>query len=220
MHRSQLLWAPALAASTLAAVVALTANDAHAAGIIKNPGDHPSYGVELEPHGLLRWDSHYGDYYGSTGYGLGMHAVIPFLDNGPIDRINNNMGIGFGLDWAHYSQNYCYAGPFFIRGAPANYSCDVYGNGFMFPIFVQWNFFLTDIISVFGEAGFGIADDTVNANYYLGVCPIGANCTYSDSQIDVFPYFEPGARFLFGRAVGLVVRVGYPILTVGVTFLL
>lgn len=217
MHRSQRLLAPTLAASTLAAVVALTANDAHAAGIIKNPGDHPSYGVELEPHGLLRWDSHYGDYYGSTGYGLGMHAVIPFLDNGPIDRINNNMGIGFGFDWAHYSQNYCYNNFFFVRGVPGVYNCNVYGNGFMFPIYVQWNFFLTDIISVFGEAGFGIADDTYTANF-IGGCPLGASC--SDSQIDVFPYFEPGARFLFGRTVGMVVRVGYPLLTIGVTFLL
>jgi hypothetical protein len=81
-----------LAAGSVALLAALTAVDARAAGIIKNPGDHPKYAVELEPHGLLDWDNYW---WGGTGYGLGMHAVIPFLDNGPVSTINNNMGIGF-----------------------------------------------------------------------------------------------------------------------------
>lgn len=202
-----------------AAVVALATTDARAAGIIRNPGDHPKYGVELEPHGLLRWNTYY---YGDTGFGLGFHAVIPLMDNGPIQKINNNMGIGFGFDWAHYSENYCFGyGPFFVRGVPANAGCSAYGNAFMFPVFMQWNFFLTEIVSVYGEAGFGISDETYGFNnYYLGACPVGVDCSTSGSHLEAFPYFEGGGRFLFGDTVGLMVRIGYPLLTVGAVFLL
>jgi len=217
MNRMNRHLSPALAASVLASLVALAAPEAHAAGIIKNPGDHPKYSVELEPHGLLAWDNYY---FGDTGYGLGMHAVIPFLDNGPIDKINNNMGIGFGLDWAHYSTDnwfgYCGGGPLF-------YNCNANANALLFPIYVQWNFFLTDIISVFGEAGLGIEHDWFNIDY-PGGCPfigpryVGYGC--SNSHTGVFPYFEPGARFLFGDTVGLEVRIGWPLLTLGVAILI
>jgi hypothetical protein len=36
----------------------------------------------------------------------------------------------------------------------------------------------------------------------------------------VFPYFEAGGRFLFGDTVGLEVRLGYPMITIGVAILL
>jgi hypothetical protein len=203
----------ALAAGSLAALVTLTTATAQAAGIIKNPGDHPDYAVELEPHGLIAWDNYWG---GGTGFGLGMHAVIPFLDNGPVSTINNNMGIGFGLDWAHFSDNNCgayYGGPGFNRFG----YCNVSANSLLFPVYVQWNFFFTKVVSVFGEAGFGIYHDWASFPPSAG-CPIGFNC--SSSYTGVFPYFEGGGRFLFGDSVGLLVRIGYPFLTVGVSILL
>jgi hypothetical protein len=192
----------------------LTAAPAHAAGIIKNPGDHPAYSVELEPHGLLAWDNYW---WGGTGLGLGMHAVIPFVDNGPVSTINNNMGIGFGLDWAHFSDNGCgWTYGRFQRGFGPGY-CDVSGNTLLFPVYVQWNFFFTKVVSVFGEAGFGIHHDW--ASYAPpGGCPLGYNCT--SSYTGVSPYFEGGGRFLFGDTVGLLVRIGYPFMTVGVSILL
>ncbi len=202
----------ALAAGSLAVLTTLTTVDARAEGIIRNPGDHPKYAVELEPHGLLDWDNYYWD---STGYGLGMHAVIPFLDNGPVSTINNNMGIGFGLDWSHFSDNAC--GFANIRGTVFGPGCDVSGNSIKFPVFVQWNFFFTKIVGVFGEAGFGIYHDWVSWTPANG-CPVGAYC--SNNQTGVFPYFEGGGRFLFGDRVGLLVRIGYPYLTLGASFLL
>src|SRR5512140_1015887 len=147
MRRSQ-RHLTALAAGSLAILATLTTVDARAEGIIKNPGDHPKYSVELEPHGLLDWDNYW---WGSTGYGLGMHAVIPFLDNGPVSTINNNMGIGFGLNWSHFSDNACgwayggFRGTVFGPGA-----CDVSANSVKFPVYVQWNFFFTKIVGVFG----------------------------------------------------------------------
>src|ERR1051326_4278835 len=121
-------FSPPPPASAPPSLVALAAPPGPPAGVLQNPGDHPKYAVELEPHGLLRWDNYY---FGDTGYGLGMHAVIPFLDNGPIDKINNNMGIGFGLDWVHYSTDYWFGycgavGPGFA------YNCNLSANSLLF----------------------------------------------------------------------------------------
>ncbi|HVU03188.1 MAG TPA: hypothetical protein VHE30_15615 [Polyangiaceae bacterium] len=201
-----------LAALGAAVLSTLVTTSALAEGIIKNPGDHPKYSVELEPHGLLDWDNYY---WGGTGYGLGMHAVIPFLDNGPVSTINNNMGIGFGLNWSHWSDNRCgWAG--YPRGFVGPVvGCDVSSNSIKLPVFVQWNFFFTKVVGAFGEAGFGIYHDWATWN---GGCPAGFKCSVNDTG--VFPYFEGGGRFLFGDSVGLLVRIGYPYLTVGMSILL
>jgi len=214
MRRTQRLWC-ALAATLLAAAATLTTVEARAESIIKNPGDHPNYAVELEPHGLLDWDNYW---WGSTGYGLGMHAVIPFFDNGPVSTINNNMGIGFGLNWSHWSDNACgwaYRG--FRNGFFGAGDCNVTANSIKIPIFMQWNFFLTKIISVFGEPGLGIYHDLATWTP-PGGCPVGFSC--GNNATGVFPYFEVGGRFLFGDTVGLLVRIGYPYLTVGASILL
>lgn len=208
---------PALVGSALAALLTLTASPSEAAGIIKNPGQHPNYSVELEPHGLLGWNNYW---WGGTGYGLGMHAVIPFLDNGPISKINNNMGIGFGLDWVHYETDSWYYGNCGRLGPGFVNYCNAYGNSFIFPVYVQWNFFLTEVVSVFGEPGFALAHHTFSLDY-PGGCPV--NFGYygcSSSHFGPMFYFEGGARFLFGDTVGLTVRIGYPFLTVGVSILL
>ena len=128
MRRFQPQFSRTLAAGSLAALATLTTAAARAEGIIKHPGDHPDYGVELEPHGLLEWDNYW---WGGTGFGI-YH------------------------DWVSY--------------APP------------------------------------------------GGCPFAYGC--SDSRTGAFPYFEGGGRFLFGDSVGLLVRIGYPMLTVGVSILL
>ena len=51
----------------------------------------------LEPHIVLAWNNPVP--CSDTGFGAGFHAAIPFLDNGPVPTINNNMGIGFGIDY-------------------------------------------------------------------------------------------------------------------------
>jgi hypothetical protein len=201
----------ALLAGSLTILALLTTEEARAAGIIRNPGDHPKYAVELEPHGLLDWDNYW---WGDTGFGLGMHAVIPFLDNGPVTTINNNMGIGFGLNWAHFSDDACaryFNGRNFVGG------CDVSANSIKIPVFVQWNFFFTKVVGVLAEGGFGIYHDWTEYTP-AGGCPLGASC--SASHTGVFPYFEGGGRFLFGDTVSLIVRIGYPYLTVGAGFML
>ena len=204
----------ALIAGSLTVVAALTTTPAHAEGIIKNPGDHPKYAVELEPHALLDWDNYW---WGGTGYGLGMHAVIPFLDNGPVSTINNNMGIGFGLNWAHFGDDGCGWAYGRFQGRVFVGNCDASANSIKFPVYVQWNFFFTKVVSAFGEMGLGIYHDWTSYTP-PGGCPVGYSCSASDTG--VFPYFEVGGRFLFGDTVGLLVRIGYPYFTVGASFLL
>jgi len=213
MHQLTRHLNPIATATALAALVTFATTAARAEGIIKNPGDHPKYAVELEPHGLLEWD---GYYWGGTGYGLGLHAMIPFVDNGPVSTINNNMGIGFGLDWGHFSEDNC--GVFFNgRGAIVNGVCNGTENMLLFPVYVQWNFFLTKVVSVFGEAGFGIEHAWWNWDANVG-CPAGYYC--GANHTGAFPYFEGGGRFIFGDTAGILVRIGYPYFTVGADFLL
>jgi hypothetical protein len=178
---------------------------------IKQPGAHPDYSVELEPHLIFDWAGHGwgGD---DDAFGPGIRATIPFLDNGPISKINNNMGIGFGLDWAH-NGNACHRWRFNGRWYD-NYDCSV--DILEFPVVVQWNFWLTPIISVFGEAGLTIE----RIHWDWEPCPAGYDCSDSDTNID--PVFWGGGRFLFGKgsSVGGVVRLGWPYVSLGVGILI
>lgn len=172
---------------------------------IKEPGRHPRYSVELEPHLAIEWDR--GWKTRGAGVGPGFRASIPIVQNGPIPQINNSLAISFGVDWVYFSQ--CY-------GQPDSAKCSV--SEFWFPVVAQWNFFFTPVISVFGEVGGAL----VSRRYgYNKGCPAidAADCRYTN-----FSPFEPlfwgGARFLFSPSVGMVVRVGSPSLTLGADFLL
>jgi hypothetical protein len=182
---------------------------------IKQPGAHPDYSVELEPHFVLDWGRHYG-YGDDEAIGLGLRATIPFLDNGPIKTINNNMGIGFGLDWTH-NGDACDWWPW-GRNPDRRFRYDCTVDNFHFPVVVQWNFWLHPIISVFGEAGL----DVVHTRWEWENCGAiaGYDCDGSDTRIRFA--FWGGGRFLFGADsnVGAVVRLGWPYISVGIGILL
>ncbi|HVJ88554.1 MAG TPA: hypothetical protein VM580_02045 [Labilithrix sp.] len=121
----------------LAAGVALTAALAFPGvaaadeSIIKNPGDHPPYRFDAEPHGLVGFG---GPFRGGRGeLGAGFRGTIIIVDNGFVKTINNSVGISFGAD------------VFFGRGTV------------FIPVAMQWNFWLTTHWSVFGEPGIGFA---------------------------------------------------------------
>jgi hypothetical protein len=208
-----------LSAAAAAVALLLATAPARAESVIKHPGDHPDYSVELEPHGVFQWGQS-PDWMGNDGFGLGFRASIPFLRNGPIQRINNNMAIGFGLDWAHFSNDWwCYGGRPYTAW-PNNYGCTA--NSLWFPVVLQWNFFLTDVISVFGEPGLAIVHDwwsgwqyCNNPNNPYGACQY----TWSDTYFQPFVFWA-GARFIFGKVAGITVRLGWPSITLGASFLL
>jgi hypothetical protein len=196
-------------------VLGILAVPALASAQIKEPGAHPLYSAELEPHLIVEWN----DYApcANDAFGPGFRAAIPFLANGPVPRINNNMAIGFGLDWAHAGiNNGC--GLYYRNGAfyGGNFTADIWS----VPIVVQWNFFLLPKISVFGEGGLVIQHRRYDDGYYNGCTNTNGFCAYTYTDTGVDASFSVGGRFLVSDSVGFLLRLGYPYLSAGVSILL
>jgi hypothetical protein len=193
-----------LAGAACAAFLGVDA-PAHAESIIKNPGDHPDYRLELEPHLNLGW----GHLWAGTGLGVGGRFSIVIVDNGFVKTINNSVAISFGLDWLRYGDCYGYYSRY-ARCAGASY--------FILPVALQWNFWLTPQWSVFGEPGFyvyhGVWDDYCDYPEFSG----DRFCRgFRPSRTSVDFAFWAGGRFHFNDKVALTMRIGYPTISFGVS---
>jgi hypothetical protein len=187
-----------LFASVLLSLLALPERSARADNTIKHPGDHPSYGVEIEPHALLGWDN----IYGPGGFGLGGRFSIPIVHNGFVPTINNSVAITFGLDWTHF--NWCwYRGP-----------CT--GDYIYFPVAMQWNFYVAQRWSVFGEPGL------VLFHGFISDCPNspGVNCGVRPVVTSLEPALFVGGRYHLSDTVSLTMRIGFPTFSFGFSFFL
>ncbi len=184
---------PFVAALAVATVPAV----AHAQTIIRQPGEHPDYHVEIEPHGVLGlawWD--FGP-YGTFGFGGGARFSIPLCKNCFVRKINNNVAISFGADFVSY--------PF---GNAAFVFTDLY-----LPVAMQWNFFLSKKWSVGGEVGFA---PVIGVFYDYNYCA-GPGC----QNWWVYPDAGVVARYHFNDKVSLTMRLGFPeFFNVGVSFFL
>jgi hypothetical protein len=169
--------------------------------IIKNPGQHSDYSFEAEPHLLLGLWGVPGP-GGGTGFGLGFRGSIPIVKNGFVKTINNNVAISFGLDWMHYDvSNWC--GRYWKQ--PVACGWDDNFNLFWLPVAMQWNFFLSENWSVFGEPGLALR---INDNHYR-------------NNVDLDFLFYAGGRFHFNDKISLTMRLGWPsAASVGVSFFL
>ena len=187
----------ALGCASLLGVLAET--PAHAESIIKNPGDHPDYSFELEPHGLLGW----GHLYAGSGFGLGVRGSIPIVDNGFVKTINNSVAISFGLDWVHYEiDNWCNR---YWRNNPGPCGWDDDADLIWLPVAMQWNFWLTKSWSVFGEPGLAIR----------------LNDDHFDDDIDLDFVLYAGGRYHFNDTMSLTMRLGWPsAFSIGLSFFL
>ena len=176
---------------------------------IRSPNHHPQYAVELDPHLVLQWTNQ--PFWNDDGVGVGIRLSIPVLANGPIPSINNNLAIGFGLDWAHFDG----CGPY----------GDVCGSdSFIFPLVVQWNFFITNWLSLFPELGIAIEharlgwEGAIPARCVrvngVDVCRSGASHTYVELALWL------GARFAISNNIAFTLRLGTPSILIGVAFLL
>jgi hypothetical protein len=182
------------AALALVALVALS-RTARADDTIKRPGDHPRYDFEVEPHLLLGWD----DVYASDGWGVGARFSIPIVENGFVPSINNSVAIGFGLDLLHYD-NCWYVG-----------NCSA--KHVHIPVVMQWNFYVARQWSVFGEPGLVIFHG------FISDCP-GAirNCPVGPRETSLEPALYLGGRYHFNDKVSLTMRIGFPSISIGVSF--
>jgi hypothetical protein len=178
--------------------------------IIRHPGDHPNYSVEIEPHLDFAF---FLPTAGSTGVGIGGRFTIPIVRNGFVPTINNNVGIGFGLDWLHY--NGCY-----YRGIYFNYNACDNLDSFWVPVVMQWNFFLATHWSVFGEPGLSIVYQNFGT-YYCGIDAFGnaVPCNGGPSHVSVEPVIFFGGRYHFSEGAALTLRIGWPYASIGISFL-
>jgi hypothetical protein len=185
---------------------------AQADDTIRRPGDHPKYVVEIEPHALWGW-THY-DYEANDGFGLGGRFSIPIVENGFVPSINNSVAIGFGIDWLHYSGTNCYAyyyGPHYYTGP----CYDIGDSNFLFfPIVMQWNFFVAEKWSVFGEPGLVIYHGFFD---YCNQAPFPGCGNPNATGVDFA--FYAGGRYHVSDHVALVLRIGYPTFSFGVSFM-
>jgi hypothetical protein len=191
-------------AAGLAAIVPLvigllvlaTPGTARADDTIKHPGDHPDYSFEIEPHVLFGWDN----IFASSGFGVGVRAAIPLVQNGFVKEINNSVAIGFGADLVRYSQ--CYY----------NDNCGAWY--LYFPVVLQWNFFVAQKWSVFGEPGLfvykGFVDVCSDLDKKFG-------CV-TPSEFGLRPAFYLGGRFHVNEHFTITMRLGYPTFSVGASF--
>ena len=180
---------------------------AYAQSTIKEPGQRQRYVFELEPH-LLVTPFDAPDYPSDGGYGLGVRGTIEILPDGFIPKLNDSVGIGFGLDWVHYDLAQYRGGcrRFETTAANVPVCVDAGGGGasasyFYVPVVMQWNFWLHPRWSVFGEPGLAVSHG-------------------SAAGFAVAPDFSIGGRFHASDGVALTLRLGYPAVTFGVSFLL
>lgn len=161
------------------------AGGASAQTVIKEPGNHASYGVEIEPHLSLGYE--HGPRFSKSerGFGPGVRFSIPVVENGFVSTINNSVAISFGIDWIHFQ----------------GFGNETYDE-FVLPVTMQWNFWVTDNWSFFGEPGIAI-DVRVNRD------------------TEIFPAGYGGARWHMTDNINLVFRLGYPTsASVGISFFL
>lgn len=176
--------------------------------IIKQPGAHAPYVMELEPHLLIGGlTAPVGDPV-SEGFGLGGRATFEILDPGFVPTINDSIGIGVGLDAVQFSYTYgCVKYSNGANGKPVCVSGDVTNTYFWIPVVMQWNFWLSRNWSVFGEPGVALR--------YM------SNEDFHGHHLRLDPFvLYAGGRFHFSDTVTLTMRIGHPTWSVGVSFLL
>jgi hypothetical protein len=115
-------------------------------------------------------------FHKESEFGAGFQGTFNVADQGFIRRVNDSVGVGFGVNYVTHNH-------FLLSGA------------------MQWNFWLSENWSVFGEPGVGLS-------------------TNKGNNIDVWPHLGAGGRYHFSRNVTLTMRIGYPVVAVGVSFLL
>jgi hypothetical protein len=206
------LWLRSALATVIgAALLSLTGSASADRLTIRRPGDHPDYVFEAEPHLNIGLIDPPGIGTGK-GIGLGLRGTVELVDNGFVQTINNTVGLGVGVDYVHHgideARRTCLrtqADPL----DPQDEVCLEFREGesvdyLVIPIVMQWNFWLSEQWSVFGEPG---------GMLYL----LDDGSDDADLQVDVSAY--AGGRWHFAEFGALTMRLGYPAFSVGVSFL-
>jgi len=195
---------------SLVLVLSTGAADAYEASVVHAQRAPIEYVAEVEPH-LVLGSAPPGRGTGS-GAGIGVRARLVLSSDGFISGVNDSLALGLGLDFGHYAGAYALNGYrdqclHFEPGPAGTSICtDVTSNGgtynYIFvPAVLQWNFWLSQRFSAFGEAGLGL--------YHLGNYGFGAT-----------PAIYIGGRLRLTDRITLTARLGYPTSSFGVSFMM
>ncbi len=168
------------------------------------------YTLELEPH-LLLGTAPPGPGYGSGG-GVGARGSFVLAQDGFISGVNDSLALGVGLDYIHYDGSLSFQGArdeclHFEPGPAGTSVCtQVTSNGgsynYLFiPVVLQWNFWFTQRFSAFGEPG---------VDLYL----------LSHHGVGIGPALYVGGRVQVTDRITLTLRLGYPTVSFGVSFMM
>jgi hypothetical protein len=181
--------------TVLAAAATVAANAQSQERVVVVQEEPSAYPIEIEPHFTFGPDN----VYGNSGVGAGLRVSIPVVSS-LLVNVPDNLAISFGGDIIHYDN--CYFG----AECGANY--------LMLPVAAQWNVFVARRVSLFGEAGVfvykGFFDQCGPAD--------GPDCT-APSDFGILPTLAVGARIHMGDNASFTARIGYPTITLGVSFL-
>jgi hypothetical protein len=127
------------------------------------------------------------------------HGLVGF--GGPFDAGRADLGAGFRGTLILVDNGFVKS---INNSVGVGFGGDVFfGHGTLFiPVVMQWNFWLTSHWSVFGEPGVGIAANALRSRDTFG------------------PALYLGGRYHFNDKVSLTLRLGYPSISVGASFLL
>ncbi len=189
----------AAAAAALAATLAPHPARAADSSTVREPGRHLAYSLEIEPH-LAFTPLEVGS---TRGAGLGLRVGIPIADKAFVPDINDSVALSVGLDWMGYS------------------GCrhDIYGDcssvsSVWLPVLGQWNFWLSEHWSVFGELGPVLSYTRAGSNCY-DARGAAQDCP---TKMGVDVGLGGGGRYLFRDRMSLTMRVGWPYASFGVSF--
>lgn len=201
-----------LAAALAGLAVAALVPNASATTIIREPNP-PKYKVEIEPKLNLAYLGLWS--YGGNGWGPGVRATIPIMSPGFIKSINNSVGISFGLDILKYQGYYDYYYYGYCAGDPRRCPGYYYDPSFWslhIPVTMQWNFWITDWFSAFGEPGLTIRHSWYHDYpYYAGCDPRFYACNVSRDSTNFYFTFFAGVRFHVSDNLAITLRIGHPI---------
>jgi hypothetical protein len=153
-----------------------------------------AYALEIEPHFTFGA----GNVYGRTGFGGGLRLGAP-LAAGHLGNLSDNIAITFGADIVHYEN--CY------------YSSNCGANYLIAPVAAQLNLFVARSVSLFAEGGLFLYKG------WLTPCGFGNVGCDAPSTFGVLPTLALGVRVHFTRNTAFTVRLGYPTITLGLSFM-
>ena len=146
----------------------------------------------------------------------GLRLSVPIISDGPLKKLNNSLALGVGVNWAIFKES---CGTYFWDGPapePDEPQYPTYAKGctahqITAPVVIQWNFWITEVVSVFAEPGMAFLYERRSGT---GWCD-GEPCSKKDSTTKLPFVMWGGARMAMSESLALTIRLGTPYVSAG-----